>query len=70
MNELDSKNITKGNIEIEGLEVPEDDVIKLVIEKYKEKLGSEAVDSLLYSISEGTKIMVMENENKSRRSTR
>jgi len=70
MNELESKNITKGNIEIEGLEVPEDDVIKLVVEKYKEKLGNEAVDSLLYSISEGTKIMVMENENKSRRSTR
>ena len=70
MNELESKNITKGNIEIEGLEVPEDDVIKLVVEKYKEKLGNEAVDSLLYSISEGTKIMVMENENKSRRSVR
>lgn len=66
MNELD-KNITKGNIEIEGLSVPEDDVIRMVVEKYRNKLGDKAVDSLLYSISEGTKIVMEENEKQKNR---
>lgn len=52
----------KKSVEAEGLKVPSQDVIKYVIEKYKEKLGPDAVDSLLYSISKGLDI-VKENKN-------
>ena len=57
---------SKGNIEIEGLEVPEIDVIKFLINKYKDKLGDKALDSLLYSIYEGSKIYEEEQRGKSK----
>lgn len=47
---------SKGNIEIEGLEVPDMDVIHFLVNKYKDKLGEEALDSLLYSIYKGNEI--------------
>ena len=41
---------SKASLGIEGLNVPDDDIIKTVINKYKDKLGDKAIDSLLYSI--------------------
>ena len=55
---------SRGNIEIEGISVPSDDVILKVINKYREKLGDKAVNSLLYSINEGTKIYMEEDSAK------
>jgi len=66
---MDSKENSKGTVEVEGLSVPEDDVIKIVIDKYKKELGDAAVDSLLYSINMGTNLCVEENE-KNRRSSK
>lgn len=56
---------SKGNIEIEGITVPEHDAIEFLIHKYKDKLGSEAIDSLLYSLSVGMEIYKEEVNGKS-----
>ena len=67
MNEIDNKlQQSKGNIEIEGIEVPEVDVIKFLVNKYKDKLGDKALDSLLYSIYQGSKIYEEEQHGKSK----
>lgn len=67
MNEIDSKlEQSKGNIEIEGFQVPDVDMIRFLINKYKDKLGDKAIDSLLYSIYEGSKIYEEEQHGKSK----
>jgi hypothetical protein len=55
--ELDKlKQSSKNNIEIEGIKVPEEELILFLVNKYKEKLGDKAINSLLYSINMGAKI--------------
>ena len=66
------KEGSKGNVEIEGLIVPDEDVILDVIKKYKDRLGDESVDSLLYILnSEINNIRELEkNENTNRKTSR
>lgn len=41
-----------GNIEIEGHSIPkhEKDIVSRVYQKYKDRLGTDAIDSLLYGL--------------------
>ncbi len=52
-----------GNIEIEGHSIPkhEKDIVSKVYRKYKNRIGTDAVDSLLYNLVEETKKMEQEN---------
>lgn len=56
-----------GNIEIEGYDIPkkEKDLILRIFKKYKDRLGDEALDSLLYGIVE--QINYEEQENARRK---
>ena len=60
---------SKGNVEIEGIAVPKPEAIEFLINKYKDKLGSEAIDSLLYSLSMGMEIYKEEVNGKSENKT-
>lgn len=55
-----------GNIEIEGHSIPkhEKDIVSRVYQKYKDRLGTDAIDSLLYGLAEETKHMERENGRK------
>ncbi len=52
-----------GNVEIEGHSIPkhEKDIVSRVYQKYKDRIGTDAVDSLLYNLVEETKKMEQEN---------
>ena len=52
-----------GNVEIEGHSIPkhEKDIVSRVYQKYKDKIGTDAVDSLLYNLVEETKNEEREN---------
>ncbi len=52
-----------GNVEIEGHSIPkhEKDIVSRVYQKYKDRLGTDAVDSLLYGLVEEAKNMEKEN---------
>lgn len=54
-----------GSLEIEDIGVSEKDkdLVSKIIQKYKDSSGSDAIDSLLYGIHEGLKIMQCENED-------
>ena len=45
-------NKAVGNIEIEGHSIPkhEKDIVSRVYQKYKDRLGTDAIDSLLYGL--------------------
>ena len=55
-----------GNIEIEGHDIPKDEkyLILKTFKKYKNRLGDEAIDSLLYSLVEEIKFEDEENVRK------
>lgn len=52
-----------GNVEIEGHSIPkhEKDIVSKVYQKYKDRIGTDAVDSLLYNLVEETKKMEQKN---------
>lgn len=52
-----------GNVEIEGHSIPkhEKDIVSRVYQKYKDRIGTDAVDSLLYNLVEETKNEEREN---------
>lgn len=54
---------SKGNIEIEGVKVPNTKSIEFLVKKYQDKLGEDAVNSLLFSLSQGYKIYDEEMKN-------
>ena len=56
-----------GNVEIEGHSIPkhEKDIVSRVYQKYKDRLGTDAIDSLLYGLVMETKHME-ENHGKSK----
>ena len=55
-----------GNIEIEGHDIPKDEkyLILKTFKKYKNRIGDEAIDSLLYSLVEEIKFEDEENVRK------
>ena len=57
---------SKGNVEIEGIEVPNTKIIEMLVNKYKDKLGKDAIDSLFYALYQGTEIYKEENNGKSK----
>ncbi len=52
-----------GNIEIEGHSIPkhEKDIVSRVYQKYKDRLGTDAIDSLLYGLAEESEYMRQEH---------
>lgn len=68
---MSEKNTPKGNVEIEGVNVPEDKTILALLKKYKDKLGSDTVNSFLYLLNKNVKEESSEkNEDKSGRTIR
>lgn len=55
-----------GNIEIEGYSIPkhEKDIVSRVYQKYKDRLGTDAIDSLLYGLSKGSEYEEPKNGRK------
>lgn len=67
MNKVNSEMLKAlGNLNIEGLDVSNLEYKKIaeILIKYKEKLGPEAIDSLLYALAIGNEIMKEENARK------
>lgn len=64
MDKTDKLSQSKGNIEIEGIQVPETEIIEFLVKKYQDKLGEEAVNSLFYSLYQGKKIYEEEQNGK------
>lgn len=66
-NEQLKKELEKaaGTLNAENIEVTEKDkeMISKIIQKYQDYAGEEAIDSLLYNIQAGLKIMEEEKEN-------
>ncbi|MBE6149948.1 MAG: hypothetical protein E7170_04430 [Firmicutes bacterium] len=70
---MGDRNGSKGNVEIEGVNVPEDNIIFNLLKKYENKLGKDTVDSFLYTLNECVKFEkgeLDENINESRKSFR
>ncbi|MBO5096440.1 MAG: hypothetical protein J6B98_06165 [Bacilli bacterium] len=68
---MNEKNTPKGNVEIEGVNVPDDNMIISLLKKYKDKLDPDTIDSFLYLLNKNIKEESRkENEDKSRRSIR
>lgn len=63
---IDKIEQSKGNIEIEGVEVPGLDKVEMYLKKYEDKLGPDAVDSLFYALCKGKEICE-EEENAKRK---
>lgn len=71
MNSEEKQNASKKNVEVEGVNVPSDNIIISLLKKYKDKLGPDTVDSFLYLLNKGLKEegeKENENNNKGRRS--
>ena len=70
---MEEKNSSKGSVEIEGVNVPEDNIIFYLLEKYKNKLGKDTVNSFLYTLNECVKqekAEIAEDISESRKSIR
>ncbi len=52
-----------GNIEIEGHNISgkEKNIVSRIYQKYKDRLGTDAIDSLLYGLAKETEHMEQEN---------
>ena len=70
---MEEKNNSKGSVEMEGVNVPEDNIIFYLLEKYKNKLGKDTVNSFLYTLNECVKhekAEIVEDISESRKSIR
>ena len=52
---MNEKNTPKGNVEIEGVNVPDDNMIISLLKKYKDKLDPDTIDSFLYLLNKNIK---------------